>query len=55
MSLKLLEGVKVLELATFIAAPAATRAMADWGAQVIKIESIGGDPIRYVGPGNKMP
>jgi len=55
MGLKLLEGVKVLELATFIAAPAATRAMADWGAQVIKIESIGGDPIRYVGPGNKMP
>ena len=55
MSVKFLEGVKVLELATFIAAPASTRVMADWGAEVIKIETEFGDPIRYVGPDKKMP
>lgn len=55
MSVKFLEGVKVLELATFVAAPAATRVLADWGAEVIKIETEYGDPIRYVGPDKKMP
>ncbi|MDF2512106.1 MAG: fldA [Herbinix sp.] len=55
MSVKFLEGVKIVELATFIAAPAATRLLADWGAEVIKIEAAGGDPVRYVGPDKKMP
>ncbi|MGB4659497.1 MAG: CoA transferase [Mobilitalea sp.] len=55
MSVKFLEGIKVLELATFIAAPAAARVLADWGAEVIKIETEHGDPIRYVGPDKKMP
>ena len=34
-----LEGVKVLELATFIAAPCCARFLADLGAEVIKVES----------------
>jgi cinnamoyl-CoA:phenyllactate CoA-transferase len=55
MSVKLLEGIKILELATFVAAPAATRVLADWGAEVIKIETEHGDPVRYVGPDKKMP
>nr|WP_300094045.1 CoA transferase [Sedimentibacter sp.] len=55
MSQNFLEGVKVLELATFIAAPACTRFLADLGATVIKIEATSGDPIRYVGPDKKMP
>jgi len=41
-----LEGLKVIELATYIAAPAAGGIMADWGAEVIKIESAAGDPMR---------
>jgi len=41
-----LEGLKVVELATYIAAPAAAGIMADWGADVIKIESAAGDPMR---------
>ena len=42
----MLEGLKVVELATYIAAPAAGGIMADWGADVIKIESAAGDPMR---------
>jgi len=41
-----LEGLKVVELATYIAAPGAGGIMADWGAEVIKIESPKGDPMR---------
>jgi cinnamoyl-CoA:phenyllactate CoA-transferase len=43
-----LEGVKVVELATFIAAPCCTRYMADLGADVIKVEAGGGDAVRYL-------
>lgn len=46
----MLEGVKVVELATYIAGPAAAGLMADWGAQVTKIEAAGGDPIRWNRP-----
>ncbi len=42
-----LEGVKVVELATMVAAPAAGRFLADMGAEVIKIESAKGDMLRY--------
>lgn len=42
-----LEGIKVVELATFIAAPCCARYLADLGAEVIKVESPKGDPLRY--------
>lgn len=42
----MLEGIRVIELATYIAAPSAGGMMADWGADVIKIEPLKGDPIR---------
>ena len=43
-----LEGLKVLDISTFIAAPAAAVALADFGADVIKIEAPGeGDPHRH--------
>ncbi len=42
----MLTGLKVVELATYIAAPGAGGIMADWGAEVIKVEPPGGDPIR---------
>jgi hypothetical protein len=42
-----LAGVKVLELGTLIAGPFAARFMAEFGADVIKIEDPnGGDPLR---------
>ena len=42
----MLEGIKVVEMATYIAAPAAGGMLADWGADVIKIEPLGGCPMR---------
>lgn len=52
---KPLKGVKVVELATFIAAASAGRFMADLGADVIKIESAKGDPLRYTAPSEGRP
>lgn len=42
----MLEGVKVVELATYMAAPSAAMVLSDWGAEVVKIEELGGDPVR---------
>ena len=44
-----LEGIKVIELSTFIAVPACARFFADLGADVIKIEAAGGDGVRWNG------
>ncbi|MEQ8587290.1 MAG: CoA transferase [Thalassobaculaceae bacterium] len=45
-----LAGLRVLELGHFIAAPFATRVLADLGADVIKVEPPGkGDPVRSWG------
>lgn len=52
---KPLEGVKVIELATFIAAATSGRFLADMGADVIKIESAKGDPLRYTAPTEGRP
>ncbi len=45
--MKPMQGVKVLELGTLIAGPFCTRILAEFGADVIKVESPdGGDPLR---------
>ncbi len=42
-----LDGVKVVELGIWVAAPAAAAILADWGAEVVKIEEPeSGDPLR---------
>lgn len=41
-----LEGIKVVEVSTWAYVPSAGAVLADWGADVVKIESPQGDPIR---------
>ena len=43
----LLDGVRILDLSQYIPGPFATRQLADLGAEVIKVEPPGGDPMRY--------
>lgn len=44
---QILSGIKVLELGQLIAGPFASKTLADFGAQIIKVESPGeGDPLR---------
>ena len=47
----LLEGVRVLDLGSQVSAPFCARLLADFGADVIKVEAPGqGDPARRMGP-----
>jgi formyl-CoA transferase len=46
---KIFSGLKVVDLASFIARPAATTVFSDFGADVIKVEPPGfGDPYRIL-------
>ena len=42
----LLKGIRVVELGLWVAGPAAGGILADWGAEVVKIEMPKGDPMR---------
>jgi crotonobetainyl-CoA:carnitine CoA-transferase CaiB-like acyl-CoA transferase len=42
-----LDGITILELGTFYAAPFGATVLADLGARVIKVEQLDGDPIRF--------
>ena len=41
-----LEGIRVIEVGVWVAGPAAAAILADWGADVVKLEPPGGDPAR---------
>jgi len=49
----MLEGLKVIEMATYVAAPAAGAMLRDWGADVTKIEPLKGCPMRRFFEGMK--
>ncbi len=41
-----MEGVRVVEVGQWVAGPAAAAVLGDWGADVVKIEPLDGDPFR---------
>lgn len=45
----MLQGLRVLEVGHFVAAPFGARILADLGADVIKVEPLAGDPVRNWG------
>lgn len=46
---KPLRGIKVVDLTLYAAGPGTGRFLADWGAEVIKVETFKGDPMRNFG------
>ena len=53
--MKPLERIKIVELGMYVAAPGISRLLGDWGAEVIKVESLKGDNARYAGNQSRMP
>src|SRR4051794_5711127 len=43
-----MSGVRVVELAAWVAGPAAGAVLSDWGAEVVKVEPVAGDPFRHM-------
>nr|WP_295970670.1 CoA transferase [uncultured Bacillus sp.] len=52
---KPLEGLKVIDWATYVAGPTCARVLADWGADVIKVENPIGDALRRAGVNTHLP
>ncbi|QQS15122.1 MAG: CoA transferase [Rhodospirillales bacterium] len=51
----MLAGLRVLDIASFIAAPATATVLGDFGADVVKVEPPDGDPHRLMSTGTGMP
>jgi crotonobetainyl-CoA:carnitine CoA-transferase CaiB-like acyl-CoA transferase len=45
-----LKGIRVVTLALNLPGPVAIRRMVDWGAAVVKVEPLGGDPMEFASP-----
>lgn len=49
-----LSGITVVEMGTYVAVPSAARLLAEYGARVIKVEPLDGDPWRPGGAGHQV-
>ena len=50
MSFSFLDGLRVLDLSQYVPGPYATLLLADMGAEVVRVEPVGGEPMRRFGP-----
>ena len=50
-----LKGVRVVDFSNFVAGPVVGKFLADWGADVIKVERFEGDPWRWYGVNYQTP
>ena len=50
MSFSFLDGVRVIDLSQYVPGPYATLLLADMGAEVVRVEPVGGEPMRRFGP-----
>ncbi len=55
MAEKILSGVRIVDMSTYIAGPSCAKVLSDWGAEIIKLEGIKGDPVRMLGSSLGMP
>jgi crotonobetainyl-CoA:carnitine CoA-transferase CaiB-like acyl-CoA transferase len=45
-----LAGIRVIEVAIAVLGPLATQVLGDMGAEIVKVETSDGDPMRQIGP-----
>jgi len=45
-----LEGIRILDLTAIVFGPYASQTLADYGAEIIKVEAPAGESTRYTGP-----
>ncbi len=50
-----LHGVRVVDLTSIVVGPICTRTLADYGAEVVKVEAPGGDLLRTMAEGSRNP
>ncbi|WP_169544701.1 CaiB/BaiF CoA transferase family protein [Sneathiella aquimaris] len=51
---KPLEDIKIVDLTNMLMGPYTTQILGDMGADVIKVEAPGGDPVRYIGAARNL-